>query len=73
MSPKALPIPHRTPEGRVDFHSLRSTYITGLVRSGANIKTVQTLARHASPSTTLQFYAKATQDDLRRAVESLSS
>jgi len=56
----------------VDFHSLRSTYITQLIKGGANIKTVQVLARHASPSTTLQFYARATEADLRAAVESLA-
>jgi integrase len=69
---EAAGIPHRTPEGRVDFHSLRGTYITQLIRGGANIKTVQVLARHASPTTTLQFYARATEADLRAAVESLA-
>lgn len=67
----AAGVPHRTPEGRVDFHSLRSTYITQLIKGGANIKTVQVLARHASPSTTLQFYARATEADLRAAVEAM--
>lgn len=67
----AAGIPHRTPEGRVDFHSLRGTFITQLVRAGVNIRVVQTLARHASPSTTLQFYARATEADLRAAVEAL--
>lgn len=69
---EAAGIPHRTPEGRVDFHSLRYTYVTNLVRAGVNIRVVQTLARHASPTTTLQFYARATEADLRAAVESLS-
>ena len=67
----AAGVPHRTPEGRVDFHSLRSTYITQLIKGGANIKTVQVLARHSSPSTTLQFYARATEADLRAAVEAM--
>jgi integrase len=69
---EAAGIPHRTPEGRVDFHSLRGTFVTQLVRAGVNIRVVQTLARHASPTTTLQFYARATEADLRAAVESLS-
>ncbi len=56
----------------MDFHSLRGTFITQLVRAGVNIKVIQTLARHASPSTTLQFYARATEADLRAAVESLA-
>jgi integrase/recombinase XerC len=67
----AAGIPYRTPDGLVDFHSLRGTYITSLIRAGANIKTVQVLARHASPTTTLQFYARATEADLRAAVEAL--
>jgi integrase len=68
----AAGIAHRTPEGRVDFHSLRGTFVTQLVRAGVNIRVVQTLARHASPTTTLQFYARATEADLRAAVESLN-
>jgi integrase len=69
---EAAGIPYRTPEGLVDFHSLRYTYVTNLVRAGVNIRAVQTLARHASPTTTLQFYARATEADLRAAVESLA-
>ena len=69
---EAAGIPHRTSEGRVDFHSLRGTFITNLVRAGVNIKVIQQLARHSSPTTTLQFYARATEADLRAAVESLS-
>ena len=41
--------PMATDEGMADFHSLRAYYISALVRSGATIKEVQTLARHAKP------------------------
>jgi hypothetical protein len=54
-----------------DFHSLRSCYISALIRSGASIKIFQTLARHAKASTTLQYYAKASLFDLTGAVTAL--
>ncbi len=37
-------------------HQLRHTYITELILSGANVKTVQYLAGHASPVVTLRIY-----------------
>lgn len=37
-------------------HQLRHTYITELILSGANVKTVQYLAGHASPIVTLKIY-----------------
>jgi integrase len=64
-------IRYETDEGVADFHSLRACYISALVRSGATIKEVQSLARHAKPETTLKHYAKVSAHDLRRAVESL--
>ena len=39
-----------------DFHCLRHTYVSLLVRSGVSIKVVQTLARHADPAMTLGIY-----------------
>lgn len=35
--------------GDYDFHCLRHTFVSMLVWSGASIKTVQTIARHADP------------------------
>jgi integrase len=58
--------PNETDAGVADFHSLRASYVSAVVRSGANVKTLQTLARHAKPETTLKHYAK-----LRGAVESI--
>ena len=68
---EAAGIPYETDEGVADFHSLRAYYVSALVRSGASIKEVQTLARHAKPQTTLNHYAKVSVRDLRGAVESL--
>jgi site-specific recombinase XerD len=40
----------------VDFHALRHSYITMLVKSGASVKVCQELARHADPKLTMNFY-----------------
>ena len=42
----------------MDFHSLRSGYVSALVECGANIKAVQMLARHQDAKTTMKHYAK---------------
>ena len=67
----AVGIDYETDDGVADFHSLRGYYVSALVQSGATIKEVQTLARHAKPQTTLTHYAKVSLRDLRGAVESL--
>jgi len=41
-----------------DFHALRHTFITWLVDSGANIKSIQRLARHSTITLTMDRYAK---------------
>jgi len=68
---EAARIPYETDAGVADFHSLRAYYVSAMVRSGANVKTVQTLARHAKPETTLKHYAKVNESELRGAVESI--
>lgn len=50
------------------WHSMRHTFITRLVQSGADIKTVQALARHASPEQTLA-YAHTDLATQRRALD----
>jgi len=56
-----------------DFHALRHTYISRIVRIGASAKTAQTLAKHSSVSLTLGRYAHAARFDLTAAVEALPS
>jgi integrase len=47
-------------DGRLtNFHSLRRSYITAVVESGATIKEAQELARHSSPTLTFAVYAQA--------------
>jgi len=63
---------YRDASGRVaDFHALRHTYISRPVRSGANIKVAQELARHSTPTLTLGRYAHVTLMDQRRALDAL--
>ena len=50
-------IPYVDEEGRYrDFHGLRSTFITNLVKSGASPKVAQNLARHSTVELTLGTY-----------------
>uniref|UniRef100_UPI0023F1ED3B tyrosine-type recombinase/integrase n=1 Tax=Faecalibaculum rodentium TaxID=1702221 RepID=UPI0023F1ED3B len=46
-------------------HMLRHTFVTNLILSGADLKTVSELARHKSASTSLQVYTETS--DLRKA------
>jgi hypothetical protein len=54
-----------------DFHPLRHTYISRLVRSGANVEVVQQLARHSTPTLTLGPYAHVALVDQTRALDAL--
>jgi integrase len=56
---------------RIDFHSLRHTYLTRLSRSGASPKAMQMLARHSDIRLTLGRYAHASLHDLGSAVNAL--
>ena len=55
---KAAKVAQKTTDGVLDFHSLRVTYITNLVRSGVHPKTCQTLARHSTMDLTMKVYTK---------------
>ena len=69
---EAAGIEYRDSAGRVfDFHSLRAQFVTELIRSGANAKTAQLLARHSTAALTLNRYAKMQAVDLVSAVEGL--
>jgi len=56
-----------------DFHAFRHTFVTNLTRSGANIKVVQSLARHSTPSLTLGTYSHANHDETSKAIQALPS
>ena len=66
---KAAGIPYRDDKGRYfDFHSLRGTYITQLIKDGANPRIVQLLARHSTVTLTLERYTSMDAGDLRDAI-----
>ena len=63
---------HRDAAGRiVDFHALRVTYITLLVKGGASVKVAQELARHSDPKLTMNVYTRLGVHDLAGALENL--
>ena len=50
-------IEYETDDGFADFHALRHTFGTMLVRAGVDVKTCMELMRHSSVSLTLELYA----------------
>ena len=68
---EAAGIAYEADDAIADFHSLRGFYISALIRSGASIKTTQTLARHSTPTLTLARYAKINIHDVTGAIANL--
>ena len=68
----AAGIPTNNPSREVlTFHSLRVSYISWLVRSGASVKTCQSLARHSTPLLTVGVYARMSHADQELALHAL--
>jgi len=68
----AAGIAKRDAAGRVvDLHALRHTHGTRLMASGADIKTVQALMRHATPALTLGIYVHKDKGRMAAAVADL--
>lgn len=66
-------IPKHTAEGKIDFHSLRTSYATMLFSEvRADAKTVQDLMRHQDPTLTMNTYARPREDRKAEAVEALA-
>jgi integrase len=69
---KAAEIPYKDEKGRfADFHALRYTFITNLVKSGVTPKLAQMLARHSTIDLTMNVYTSLTVYDQASALESL--
>lgn len=77
MDLNAARIPKRTDEGKIDFHALRTTFVTLTIESGANPKEAQELARHSTIDLTHNTYARARKDRLaeitQKVAESIGS
>ncbi len=55
----------------VDFHALRASFITSIVRAGASVKVAQSLARHSDPKLTLNCYTTLGLHDVRAGLDGL--
>jgi integrase/recombinase XerC/integrase/recombinase XerD len=53
------------------FHSLRHTYISGVVQSGASVKVCMELARHSKPDLTFRRYSHSQAEDRSKAVNEM--
>ena len=61
-----------TPEGKIDFHALRTTFSTLLDEVGATEKTKEVLMRHAPSTLASRHYVKARPQRLDEAVDQLA-
>jgi integrase len=69
---EAAGIPYVDESGRyADFHALRHTFITNMVKSGISPKVAQSLARHSTIDLTMNVYTSLTVHDQASALASL--
>ena len=54
-----------------DFHALRHTFITNMMKSGVTPKTAQALARHSTIDLTMNVYTSLTVTDQAAALSRL--
>ena len=62
-----------TSKGKLDFHAIRVAFVNFVLDSKANAKETQTLARHASPTLTMNRYGRVRNDRLAEVVESVAA
>ena len=69
---KAAGIPYVDESGcYADFHALRQTFITNMVKSGVSPKAALSLARHSTVDLTMNVYTSLTVNDQASAIASL--
>jgi len=54
------------------FHACRTAFVTLAVEAGANIRELQTMARHSTPELTSNIYAKTRHERLGELVEKIA-
>ena len=64
-------VPYKTEAGYADFHSLRHSFISNLVRGGANPRAAMALARHSTIELTMNRYAHVLPSETVRALGTL--
>ena len=65
---EAAGVPYVKDELFADFHSLRHSYVSRLIRSGVNLKVVQALARHSTITLTADRYGHLAHWEKRATV-----
>ncbi len=68
---EAAGISVETPDGRIDFHSLRVMFVTGLARGGVHPRKALQLARHSSIELTMRVYTKFQTSELASCLDCL--
>ncbi len=66
---RAAGIPKSTPEGKIAFHALRTSFVTLTYEAGATHKEAQELARHSTPGLTANTYARTRNERLAGITE----
>ncbi len=59
--------------GKLDFHSLRTTFINLVLEENVDVKTAQTAARHTNPQLTFNTYGRVREESQRRLAENIGS
>ncbi len=54
------------------IHDLRRTFVIRALRSGADANVVKKLARHSSLDTTMSYYVRTNDGDLKEAVKRMT-
>lgn len=65
-------IPYHTERGYADFHALRHTFVSSLVRSGVHPSVAKELARHSTITLTIDVYGHVETEKLRASRDTLS-
>ncbi|MHC4661133.1 MAG: tyrosine-type recombinase/integrase, partial [Planctomycetota bacterium] len=67
----AAGVPKWKPGGKIDFHACRVAYISFVVETGTDLKTAQSMARHADPNITMNIYARKRHNRLTAVAEAV--
>ena len=68
---KAAKVKKNAPGGKVDFHSCRVAYVSLVLENGAGVKEAQSLARHGTPTLTMNTYARTRESRLAEIAEAV--